>query len=312
VKTLLSVRNLKKSYGDIKALKGISFDVYEKEVLCFLGPNGAGKSTTINILSSILTKDEGEITYEGQSFEKNLSTYKASLGIVPQDLAIYEEISALNNVKFYASLYGLKGEALEAAALNALDNVGLLSVKHRKPKTFSGGMKRRLNIACGVAHQPKVIIFDEPTVGIDPQSRHYILNYIKALKDQGVTVIYTSHYMEEVEDISTRILIIDHGEILTEGTKEDLKKMLGDTDKFTIDIEANGSVNTQPFYRIDGVKGVEVSDNRLMFDVVRGVDCLDKIIAEMIDQHIKLSNLNKEKATLERVFLHLTGHALRG
>ncbi len=310
MKKVLSIRNLQKSYKEKKAVKGISFDVFEEEVLCFLGPNGAGKTTTINILAGILNEDHGEISYRGEPFKNVLRKYKSELGIVPQDMAIYEEISALNNVKFFASLYGLKGEALETAALDALKRVGLYNVRKDKPKTFSGGMKRRLNIACGVAHKPSLVIFDEPTVGIDPQSRNHILSYIKSLKEEGVTVVYTSHYMEEVEEISTRIIIIDYGEIIAIGTKEELKETLGDTDRYTIDVD-NGRIDTEKFYAIDGIKDVAYKDGKLSMDVIRGVDSLDKVVAELIDQDIKLNSLNKESDTLERVFLNLTGHSLR-
>ncbi len=309
---VLEVKNLEKSYKDVKAVKGIDFAVKKNEVLCFLGPNGAGKSTTINILAGVLEADAGEILYQGKLLKEMEKSYKHEIGIVPQELAIYENVSALKNVMFYASLYGYRGRELKDLAEKALKDVSLYDVRHRKPKTYSGGMKRRLNIACGVAHRPSLIIFDEPTVGIDPQSRNYILESIKALKEDDITVIYTSHYMEEVEAISTRIVIIDHGEIIATGTKESLKATLGDTDRFTIETENGDGIDPEPFYAIDGVKDVAAAEGKIHCEVLSGIDSLDEIVGELIRQNIRFSNLTKEKATLERVFLNLTGHSLRG
>ncbi len=207
---ILEVKNLKKSYKKNKAVDGLSFDLYRGEILGILGPNGAGKSTTINILSTILKKDEGEIKYFGEELEKNLKQIKQNLGVVPQDLAIYEDISAYKNIEFFASLYGIKKEELKNAVEEALKFVGLEERKDDKPKTYSGGMKRRLNIAIAIAHKPKILILDEPTVGIDPQSRNHILSSIQKLRKEGTTVIYTTHYMEEIEEIADRVIIMDH------------------------------------------------------------------------------------------------------
>ena len=182
----------------------MTLDVFEGEILCILGPNGAGKSTTINMLITAMAADGGIILYNGDRMTQNSRAYKQCLGIVPQDLAIYEELSAERNILFFASLYGLKGIKLQKAVDMALDFAGLTERRHDKVKTFSGGMKRRLNIACAIAHKPKIIIMDEPTVGIDPQSRNHILNTIRQLRNEGATIIYTTHYMEEVEEISTR------------------------------------------------------------------------------------------------------------
>lgn len=215
---VIEVKDLKKCYKNNKALDGLSFDLYRGEILGILGPNGAGKSTTINILSTILKKDEGEILYFGTQIEKNTKEIKAKLGIVPQDLAIFEDISAYKNIAFFASLYGLKGEKLEEAINYALKFAGLEDRKNDKPKTYSGGMKRRLNIACSIAHRPDILILDEPTVGIDPQSRNHILEDLKMLKNTGTTIIYTTHYMEEIEQIADRVIIVDKGKKIEEGT----------------------------------------------------------------------------------------------
>ena len=219
---VLEIKNLKKSYKKNHALKGISFDVYKGEILGILGPNGAGKSTMINILSTILQKDEGEILYFGKQMEKNEREIKKKIGVVPQDLAIYEDIPSYNNIKLFASLYGLKGQALEEAVSKALDFVKLEDRKKDKPKTYSGGMKRRLNIACSIAHSPEILILDEPTVGIDPQSRNHILKSLLELKKQGTTIMYTTHYMEEIEEIADRVIIMDNGTKIEEGTVYEL------------------------------------------------------------------------------------------
>lgn len=222
MENLLEVKKLSKTYKNgRKALDNLNFHVTKGEILGFLGPNGAGKSTTINILSTLLQSDEGEIIFFN---DKNLfmKDVKKQLGIVPQELAIYEDITAAQNVKFFASLYGVKKSEINEKVENALKKVGLEDRKDDKPSTFSGGMKRRLNIACAIAHNPKLIIFDEPTVGIDPQSRNHILDSIKKLRDEGATIIYTTHYMEEVQQICDRVIIMDGGAILLNGSLDDI------------------------------------------------------------------------------------------
>lgn len=218
------IENLKKQYTNKTAVDGISFEVKESEVLGLLGPNGAGKSTTIHILSGVLSATSGNVTILGHNVKNSAKKMKKGIGIVPQDIAIYEDISAEQNVRFFASLYSLKGKELKARVKEALEFVQLYDRKDDKPKTFSGGMKRRLNIACAIAHQPKLIIMDEPTVGIDPQSRNHILESIKLLKEKGASIIYSTHYMEEAEAIADRIMIMNEGKIIANGTKDELYK----------------------------------------------------------------------------------------
>lgn len=221
--TLLKVSNLYKSYGSNAAIKNLSFCVNEGEILGFLGPNGAGKSTTINCISTLISYDSGSITILDKDLRKDELFIKKNFGVVPQDLSLFNNLSAYKNVKFFASLYGLKGAELDKSVNEALEFVGLLDKSNDMPTTFSGGMKRRLNIACSIAHKPKLLILDEPTVGVDPQSRNHILESLKTLNNLGTTIIYTSHYMEEVESICSRIIIMDGGEILRDGSTEDLK-----------------------------------------------------------------------------------------
>lgn len=225
---ILEVNEITKKYDDMIAVNGISFSVKKGEIFGLVGPNGAGKSTTINMITGLLVPDSGKITFEeGKSFKK----WRGNIGLVPQDLAIYPDLSAEENVTFFAGLYGLKGAKLKEKVAEALNVVGLSDQGKKHADKFSGGMKRRLNIACAIAHNPKLIIMDEPTVGIDPQSRNYILEGIKSLRAAGTTVIYTSHYMEEVDEICDRILIVDHGNIVEGGAIDEIKERYKSEDK---------------------------------------------------------------------------------
>lgn len=317
MENLMAVQTLTKSFKENQVLKGITFDVKRREVLCILGPNGAGKSTTINILTTALGSDGGEIRFKGTKIGRALSArkqtraFKQSLGIVPQDVALYEELSAEQNLRFFASLYGLHGAALTAAVNSALAFAGLDDRRYDKVKTFSGGMKRRLNIACAIAHRPELVIMDEPTVGIDPQSRNHILDSIKALSAGGMTVIYTTHYMEEVEAISTRIIIMDHGAIIAEGTKESLKESIANEKRYTIQVEENGRVKEEEFFQIEGVKAVRRQGDTFEITSLKGVENLDRIIGLLSDRGEKIRNITSEAASLEMVFLKLTGRKLR-
>jgi ABC-2 type transport system ATP-binding protein len=311
MKTIIDVKGLKKSYKDKEVIHGIDFTVNEGEILCFLGPNGAGKSTTINIITGALRCDGGSILYKGESIYKDLLSFKSSLGIVPQDLALYEDLSAEKNVLFFASLYGLKGDALKDSCQFALDFTGLSDRAKDKVNTFSGGMKRRLNIACAIAHKPELLIMDEPTVGIDPQSRNHILEGVKRLRNQGMTILYTTHYMEEVEEISTRIIIMDVGNIIAEGTNESLKAGIESERHYRIAAEYESEPETSGLSQIDGVLNVLLKDGVIDITTDRSIENLDKIIAALIGSSVKINDLNAETASLETVFLQMTGKSLR-
>lgn len=220
---ILSIKNLKKSFGETEVVHGLSFDVNKGDILGFLGPNGAGKSTTINMIATLLDKEGGEVIFDGLDVSENNVKFKKSLGLVPQDIALFSDLTAYENVKFFCSLYKIKGNELKEKTKEALEKVGLWNRKNDYPDSFSGGMKRRLNIACSIAHKPKLLIMDEPTVGIDPQSRNNILEVVKGLREEGTTIIYTSHYMEEVEAICSKLIIMDKGTIIEEGDKEEIK-----------------------------------------------------------------------------------------
>jgi len=308
---IINVKKLEKSYKNNKVIKGISFQVNKGEILCILGPNGAGKSTTINILTGALGYEAGDIYYKNKKIEKDDRDFKQNLGIVPQDIALYEDITAEQNLSFFASLYGLKGKELKEKTAEALEFAGLTERAKDKVNTFSGGMKRRLNIACAIAHQPEILIMDEPTVGIDPQSRNYILDSVKNMRKKGMTIIYTTHYMEEVEEISTRIIIMDKGEIIATGTKEELKEEIVNNKKFIIEVDDIGKVNLEEFYNVEGVNNVMVEAGSLEITTLTGVENLDKLISILVNSSVKINNLTCLTASLETVFLNLTGKKLR-
>lgn len=313
MKSIIEVKNLKKTYRENKAIDDLSFELYQGEILGFLGPNGAGKSTTINILSTILKHDEGEIKFFGRDIKTDIKWIKSQLGIVPQEIAIFEEISAYRNVEFFTSLYGLSGVELKTAVLEALKKVGLEDKKDSKPSIFSGGMKRRLNIACAIAHKPKILILDEPTVGIDPQSRNHILESIKKLKDSGTTIIYTTHYMEEVEEIADRVIIMDKGMKIAEGTIPELMESYKNTRvyKITVDRFLDTQLKYDFLYEIEGVQKVIAKENCFSITTIKEIENLDKIILILIDKKIKISHITSEEGNLEMVFLKLTGRKLR-
>jgi ABC-2 type transport system ATP-binding protein len=308
---ILKIDDLEKSYKDKKVIHGISFAVEPGEILCLLGPNGAGKSTTINILNGALGHDAGSIAYKGRALGKSERAFKKNLGIVPQDLALYEDLSAARNVRFFCSLYGIRGKELDEKTAAALRFAGLVDRANDKVKTFSGGMKRRLNIACAIAHDPELVIMDEPTVGIDPQSRNHILDSIRDLRAKGKTIIYTTHYMEEVEEISTRILIMDHGKIIAGGTKEEIKSLIAGVRELCVDFDAETPVPDGDFLAIEGVRSVTATKGGVKITSVAEREILDKVIAVLMGAKAKISNIASREASLETVFLALTGATLR-
>ena len=308
---ILEVKNLTKKFDDFVAVDNISFSINEGEIFGLLGPNGAGKSTTINLIAGLLRCGEGEINILGKNSRKHSRFAKMNIGIVPQDLAIYENLTTFENVKFFAGLYGIRGSELTEMAQNALEFVGLLDKQKEYPKNFSGGMKRRLNIACAIAHRPKLIIMDEPTVGIDPHSRNYILQSIHKLNEMGCTIIYTSHYMEEVEEICTRISIMDHGKVIAEGTKEQLISIITNTKDIWIEIKSIEQIDLEEIKGINGVNSVLVEENLIKINSEIDVNNLNNILLNLMNQRIEISSLEEKEPNLETVFLTLTGRKLR-
>ncbi len=237
MKTVVKLDGLIKKYDNRAVVDGLSLEIREGEIFGLLGPNGAGKSTTMNMICSLLKPTAGKIELFGHDIRTENSKVKPMIGYIPQDLAIYGNLKAWENVELFTSLYGIKGQKLKDEIDRSLEFVGLSDKRDSFAKTFSGGMKRRLNIACALGHRPKLLIFDEPTVGIDPQSRNFILEKIKDVNRDGTTVIYTSHYMEEVEAICTRVAIMDNGKIVAIGTTEELKNMVRKTPDEDVSLE---------------------------------------------------------------------------
>lgn len=310
---MLKVNEVSKSYKDKKVLKGISFSVKEGEILGLLGPNGAGKSTLINCICGLAKIDGGAVEVFGLDNSKNAKVIRQQMGVVPQDIAVVEELSAYENCMFMGGLYSLKGNELKTKVKEALEFVGLWDRRKDIPGKYSGGMKRRLNIACALVHRPKLLIMDEPTVGVDPQSRNYIMESIRKLNDEGTTIIYTSHYMEEVEELCDRIVIVDEGTKIAEGTCEELVKEVSENEMIKIGI-SKGMPDAAKLEKLKNTKGViEVVENEEGFVVksAKGEDNLRDIIQFMNDEQIVFNTINVIRPSLEHVFLEKTGKSLR-
>ena len=308
---VLEIEGLTKKFGDFIAVDNISLSVREGEIFGFLGANGAGKSTTIHMICSLLRMTKGDIKVLGRSIASHAAFAKSNIGIVPQEIAIYEDMSAYENVRFFAGLYGLRGAELKERAAEALQFVGLEDRAREVPKKFSGGMKRRLNIACAIAHRPKLLIMDEPTVGIDPHSRNFILESVKKLNAMGCTIVYTSHYMEEVEQLCTRIAIIDHGKIIAEGTKPELASIVTDEKNIRIELRGAESYDTERIRSIKGVRRVKLEDRWLHVASDAEVGNLNPIIRRLMEDGVEIRSVAEREPDLETVFLTLTGRSLR-
>ncbi|MBH1940991.1 ABC transporter ATP-binding protein [Mobilitalea sibirica] len=311
----ISVQNLVKKYGELCAVDNLSFSVNKGEIFGLLGPNGAGKSTTLSVLTTLSDFNKGEIILNGLDIRKDKMEIKQLIGMVPQDIAVYDHLNALENVKFFASLYGLKGRQLTESAKEALEFVGLSDKQSIKPKHMSGGMKRRLNIACGIAHAPQLIVMDEPTVGVDTQSREHILNSIKVLRDRGATVIYTSHYMNEVEEICDRIAIIDKGQMVACGTKAELVSLVTDVQSVYIETKLPIDFNFEEFKKkqmvMPGMRALSLKENIIRMDITINHNHLSKMIEQFLSLGLPVININTEVPNLDTMFLTLTGHELR-
>lgn len=303
--SVLKSIDLIKSYDGKNALQGINLTVEKGDVYGLLGPNGAGKSTFLNIVVNLISKYSGTIFLFDQ--KKNKENLR-QIGFVPQDLAIYEDISAYRNVKFFGGIYKLKGKELEERCEFALNAVGLWEHRKRNPITFSGGMKRRLNIACSIVHNPKFIILDEPTVGIDPQSRTCILDSIKALNKDGATIIYTSHYIEEVEAICNKVAIIDAGRIVEEGLISEVKEKYqkGNSYEFVF----QHGIKAEEYFPDAAEYGIFTVNNRAIVTSLRDIALEDEVM-EMLGEIDELISVGKYRPNLEDIFLTITGKELR-
>ena len=304
---MIQVTNLSKSFEQIHAVKNISFSIQPGEIFGLLGPNGAGKSTTINMMSAILKGDSGEVVIDGNSLNDNQNQCKSLIGVVPQEISLYDDFSAYDNLMFWGSLYKVPHKALKQRIVDLLELIGLSERKNDLIKTFSGGMKRRINIAAALLHEPKILFMDEPTVGVDPQSRNRIFEVIETLNKQGITIVYTTHYMEEVERLCNRIAIIDDGVIIAQGTQTELQKMSHVNE--SVEITFN-SIN----------KGQEAHLSKL-FDITTNINsvsiqcdvnkALSKIIMNCHACGLEVEDLKIKRVNLEDIFLGLTGKQLR-
>ncbi|MDP4182390.1 MAG: ATP-binding cassette domain-containing protein [Bacillota bacterium] len=308
---IVKVNNLVKRYGSILAVDNLCLSIEKGETFGLVGPNCAGKSTTIKMLVGLLKPDRGEIFINGIDIVQNHKEIKRNIGLVPQDVAIYENMSARENIEFFGSLYGLYGKNLKEMASEALEFSGLYEKQNERPKKFSGGMKRRLNIACSIVHKPQILIMDEPTVGIDAQSRNHILSSVKELGKSGTTVIYTSHYMEEVESLCTRIGIVDFGRIIAIGNKNELKNLIDSEEIVAMELDNTSDFRLDELSSLDEVSSAVLHGNQLQIVTSNSHGILQDIIEIILRQDKKIININLNTPSLENVFLKLTGRNLR-
>jgi ABC-2 type transport system ATP-binding protein len=311
---ILQVNHLVKRYGDLTAVKGISFEVQEGEIFSLLGPNGAGKTTTISVLSTLFPPSEGDALIAGHSVVRQPYAVRQVIGIVPQEIALYEDLTARENLNFWGQLYGLGGRELKARIEEVLEQTGLQEKANQRVKTFSGGMKRRLNIGVGLLHRPRLLFMDEPTVGIDPQSRRAILDTVKDLNRQaGMTILYTTHYMEEAQELSHRVGIIDHGEMIALGTQAELVKLVGQRETLILQFGEDQSVGgvLPKIQQISGVQQVIPEDHRLQLLVNSAEEILPIVLQACVAENLKVRTIQIQEPNLEAVFLQLTGRALR-
>lgn len=310
---ILEVKNLVKKYGDTTAVKGISFDIQEGEIFSLLGPNGAGKTTTISVLSTLYAPTSGDVTISGHSITKDPMAVRNIIGVVPQELALYDDLNAHENLSFWGKMYGLSGKALRVRVEEVLEQIGLAERARERVKTYSGGMKRRVNIGVGLLHKPRLLFMDEPTVGIDPQSRRAILDSVKELNQQGMTVLYTTHYMEEAHELSDRVGIIDHGELIALGTQTELTHQVGENDTLILHIDEgqNGEVLALAVRGIPSVLSADITNHTVTVIAPEAEEIMAPVITKANEIGIKIRSVDIREPNLEAVFLSLTGRALR-
>jgi ABC-2 type transport system ATP-binding protein len=308
---VLEARDLRKRYGAIEAVKGVSLRIHEGETYGLLGPNGAGKTTTISMVCGLLARDGGEVTIDGRAIDVGAVAAKAGIGFVPQELAIYPDLSARENLEFFGRLYGLGGARLKARVDEVLALIGLTERARDRTDAYSGGMQRRLNIGIGLLHQPRLLLLDEPTVGVDPQSRNAILESIATLGRHGMAILYTTHYMEEAERLCDRIGIIDDGLIRAEGTQRELVELVGQEDQVRLAVTGNVTAAVTAAQALEGVTsaGAKDGDLEILVEDARGI--LPRLLDTVERAGAIVQGVDLVRPDLEAVFLHLTGRALR-
>jgi len=309
--SIIEISNITKRYDDKLAVDNVSFNIEKGEVFGLLGPNGAGKSTLISIMCGLIKADKGGVSISGHLIEKETVKAKSYIGLVPQEIALYENLSAIDNLKFWGSMYGLKGQTLKERIQEAIDVTGLKEKAKENVSKYSGGMKRRLNIAAAIMHRPEILIMDEPTVGIDAQSRNHILDSVKELNKRGTTIIYTSHYMEEVETIAKRVGIIDYGKLIALGTKDELKKQLSTDEKILIEASNIRFNPVDEIKKLNGITNVSLKENKIEILTPNAQQVLQDILFILSKESVTVRNISLQEPDLENVFLALTGRNLR-
>ena len=308
---IIEVKNLTKSYKKLKAIDDLSFEVKEGEILGLLGPNGSGKSTTINCLLSLLNFQKGSIKIFGEEMTPTSYDIKSKIGVIFQEISVFDELTVYENIDYFCGLYIKDKKERKKCIEDAIELVGLNDFKKFYPKQLSGGLLRRLNIACGIAHKPKLIFLDEPTVAVDPQSRNNILDGIKKRRENGSTILYTTHYMEEVEILCNRIIILDKGKIIAEGTSDELKKKANIEEKITIELNDIDSKIIEEIEKLKTVDNVKFNDNTLVITYKQGKNNLGELIDFLKENNVTYNKIFSERPTLNDVFLELTGKGLR-
>ena len=311
MKKVIEVKNLTKEYKNLKAIDNLSFDVYEGEILGLLGPNGSGKSTTINSILQLLNYSSGSIKIFGHVMKPDAYEIKKDIGVIFQEVAVFQELTVYENIDYFCGLYINDKEIRRKYVMDAINLVGLNDFIKFYPKELSGGLLRRLNIACGIAHKPKLIFLDEPTVAVDPQSRNNILDGIKKLRDEGATIVYTTHYMEEVEIICDRIIILDKGKIIAKGTTDELKTLAKLEEKITVEVKNISEEILKEIKEFKTVLDLNYQGNTLVIVYKKGKDNLGELIDYLHEKKVAYSKIFSERPTLNDVFLELTGKDLR-
>lgn len=311
MKKVIEVKNLTKEYKNLKAIDNLSFDVFEGEILGLLGPNGSGKSTTINSILQLLNYSSGSIKIFGHVMKPDSYEIKKDIGVIFQEVAVFQELTVYENIDYFCGLYIRDKEIRKKCVMDAINLVGLNDFIKFYPKELSGGLLRRLNIACGIAHKPKLIFLDEPTVAVDPQSRNNILDGIKKLRDEGATIVYTTHYMEEVEIICDRIIILDKGKIIAKGTTDELKTLARLEEKITVEVKNISEEILKEIKEFKTVLDLNYQGNVLVVVYKKGKDNLGELIDYLHEKKVAYSKIFSERPTLNDVFLELTGKDLR-
>lgn len=308
---VVAAHGLHKRFGELEAVRGVSLAIEEGETYGLLGPNGAGKTTTISMVAGLLEADLGEITVAGEKINTRATSPKRNIGLVPQDLAIYPDLTARENLRFFGRLYKMDSKELKSRVDEVLGVIGLVERADDRAKEFSGGMKRRLNIGIGLLHRPRLLILDEPTVGVDPQSRNAILESVEELASGGMAVLYTTHYMEEAERLCDRVGIIDEGKVKAEGTRRELVQMVGQLDRIRVQGSGPLAAGADALRNLGGVSGVSQLETGLELLVADAGAVLAAVMASLAASQVAVSAVTIEEPDLEAVFLHLTGKALR-